>query len=334
MTLFPTQGSTIALPFDILLLVLVVFSILSVGGVGGAIIYFAIRYRAGSGANRKLKSPDNYKLELAWTLIPTVLVLGLFAWSAKMYYDYFRVPDTAQEILVTGKQWMWKIQHPNGRREINELHIPVNTPIKLTMTSEDVIHSFFIPEFRVKKDVLPSTYSTLWFEATTTTGSKPHNLFCAEYCGLNHSTMVGKVHVLEQAEYERWLKEGNVESQVMASSGERLFNSMGCVVCHRDEPGARGPSLNGLFGSEVALASGETVVADDDYIRESILNPQAKIVQGYTPLMPTFKNSLSQEDVFQLVTYIRGLADAPPATADAASAGDAPANAQAEQVEG
>lgn len=330
MKLFPVQGSTIAGQFDLLLLVLVLFSILSIAGIGGALIYFAIRYRAGSGANRKLKSPDNYKLELAWTLIPTVLVLALFAWSAKIFYDYFRVPDTAHEILVTGKQWMWKIQHPNGRREINELHIPANTPIKLTMTSEDVIHSFFIPEFRVKKDVLPGVYSTLWFEANQTTGAQPHNLFCAEYCGLNHSIMTGKVHVLEPADYERWLKEGNVESQTMASSGERLFNAMGCVVCHRDEPGARGPSLNGLFGTEVTLASGETVVADDDYIRESIVNPQAKIVQGYTPLMPTFKNSLSQEDIFQLVTYIRGLAETPAPTAEA----EADGAADTEQVEG
>lgn len=305
--IYPEQASTIARDFDLFLFVLLGLSVFFLGLIVLLVVFFSIRYRAGSRANRELKSPDNYKLEIFWTVVPTLLVLLLFGWSTKIYFNYFRVPENAQEIFVTGKQWMWKIQHPNGRREINELHVPVNTPIKLTMTSEDVIHSLFVPEFRVKKDVLPGTYSTLWFEATKT---GVFNLFCAEYCGTEHALMKGNVYVMELPEYQRWLEEGNTGDVAMASSGEHLFNRMGCVVCHREGSGARGPVLTGLFGSEVQLTGGETTVADEAYIRESIMNPKAHIVAGYTPLMPTFEGQLSQDDITQLISYIKSLDDA------------------------
>lgn len=305
--IYPEQASTIARDFDLFLFVLLGLSMFFLGLIVLLVVFFSIRYRAGSRANRELSSPDNYKLEIFWTVVPTLLVLLLFGWSTKIYFNYFRVPENAQEIFVTGKQWMWKIQHPNGRREINELHVPVNTPIKLTMTSEDVIHSLFVPEFRVKKDVLPGTYSTLWFEATKT---GVFNLFCAEYCGTEHALMKGNVYVMELPEYQRWLEEGNTGDVAMASSGEHLFNRMGCAVCHREGSGARGPVLTGLFGSEVQLTGGETTVADEAYIRESIMNPKAHIVAGYTPLMPTFEGQLSQDDVTQLISYIKSLDDA------------------------
>jgi cytochrome c oxidase subunit 2 len=202
-----------------------------------------------------------------------------------------------------GKQWMWKAQHPLGKSEINMLHVPVNQPVKLIMTSQDVIHSFYIPAFRVKKDVLPGRYTELWFEATKT---GEYHLFCAEYCGTEHSQMIGSVVVMEQLEYERWLS-GNVAGESMAAAGQRLFEQRGCASCHAGTSDARGPALAGLFGKEVQLEDGRTVTADESYLRESILNPQAKVVAGYSPVMPTFEGQISEEGLLQLVAYIKSL---------------------------
>jgi cytochrome c oxidase subunit 2 len=206
------------------------------------------------------------------------------------------------EVYIVGKQWMWKIQHPRGNREINELHIPAGKPVKLIMTSQDVIHSFYIPAFRIKQDVLPGKFTTLWFEATQ---PGEYHLFCAEYCGTSHAGMIGRVIVMDQTAYEQWLS--GLGGFSMASSGEQLFQQFGCQTCHRQAATQRGPSLDGLYGKAVKLHTGETIVADQDYIRESILNPWGRIVAGYQPLMPTYRNQINQEQLNQLIEYVKSL---------------------------
>jgi cytochrome c oxidase subunit 2 len=227
----------------------------------------------------------------------------MFVWGAIIYFDIYNPPNDALEISVVGKQWMWKSQHPTGQSEINELHLPVGQPVKLTMTSEDVIHDFFLPAFRVKQDVLPGRYTTLWFEATKS-GVFP--LYCAEYCGTQHSGMIGRIIVLEPAEFEKWLS-GGATGLSMVDMGASLFQRFGCHTCHRDGGTSQGPSLTGLFGKTVKLQDGNTVLADENYIRESILDPRAKIVTGYQPIMPTFKGLVSEEGILQLIAYIKSL---------------------------
>lgn len=299
----PDQASSIASRIDTLFYVLIAMSLFFIILVMSLVIFFSIRYRRGSKAKRDIKPTPTIYLELTWTIIPLFLAMGIFVWSAYVFFDYMRVPQGALEIFVTGKQWMWKIQHQNGRREINELHVPNGTPVKLTMTSEDVIHSFYVPAFRVKKDVLPGKYTTLWFEPTA---EGIYHLFCAEYCGTEHSGMVGRVVVMPPEEYEAWLETGNTAAPPV-TEGERLFAKLACVTCHNQSSGSRGPHLAGLFGSEVELATGEKVMADNEYIRESILNPQAKIVAGYPPLMPTYQKQVQEEDMLQIIAYIRSL---------------------------
>jgi len=213
-----------------------------------------------------------------------------------------RVPPGAMEVYVVGKRWMWKTQHMTGQREINELHVPIGIPVKLTMTSEDVIHSFFIPAFRVKQDAVPGRYTTAWFEATK---AGEYHLFCAEYCGTKHSQMIGSIKVMEPGAFQTWLAGGTAGSP--AQEGEKLFQSLACITCHRADSQGRGPRLEGLFGKTVRLTGGATVVADADYIRESILNPTAKVVDGYQPIMPTFQGLVSEEGVMQLIAYIQSL---------------------------
>ncbi len=268
------------------------------------LVYFCIKYRKGTNVDRTILNHDARTLELTWTILPLIMAILVFFWSAYMYMDIVKVPKGSMEILVTGKQWMWKVQHPNGKREINELHIPVGVPIKLTMTSEDTIHSFFIPAFRVKKDVLPNRFSNLWFNATK---EGQYHLFCTEYCGTDHSRMIGTVYALSPEKYQAWLS-GADTGVAMASSGEKLFTKLGCVTCHTGTS-PRGPSLAGVYGKEVKLNDGTTVVADDEYIRESILNSQAKLVAGYPPLMPLFKNQIKEQDLMTLVNYIKSLKD-------------------------
>jgi cytochrome c oxidase subunit 2 len=225
-------------------------------------------------------------------------------------------PAEPLEIFVVGKQWMWKIQHQEGPREINELHIPVGQPVKLTMTSEDVIHSFSVPAFRVKQDVLPGRYTTMWFEATKT---GTYHLFCTEYCGTEHAGMGGSIVVMEPSDYQAWLGGGGGES--LTEAGERLFGQLGCATCHADEAGARGPALRGVYGSDVTLSTGGTVAADESYLRESILQPASKVVAGYDAIMPTYLGQVSEEGVLQLVAYIRALGTAE--TAGTGTAGEA-----------
>jgi cytochrome c oxidase subunit 2 len=243
----------------------------------------------------------------------------MFAWGASLYFRFSTAPSHALSLYVVGKQWMWKIQHPEGRREINELHVPVGQPVKLTMTSEDVIHSFFVPAFRMKMDVVPGRYTTTWFEATK---AGEYHLFCTEYCGTEHSRMIGRVVVMEPVEYEQWLSGGNGAARAPGEApevaGARLFQEQRCMTCHGGPIGGMvlGPPLAGLFGTPVKLRNGETVIADESYIRESILNPTAKLVAGYQPLMPTYQGQISEEGVLQLIAYIRSLGQAGGQTAE------------------
>ena len=238
-------------------------------------------------------------------VIPLVFSMAIFGWGATLYFSAYRPPAGTMEVRAVAKQWMWKFQHTNGRREINTLHIPLGLPVKVTMISEDVIHSFYVPAFRVKRDVLPGSYSHCWFEATRT---GEFHLFCAEYCGTNHSRMIGSVIVMEPAEYESWLG-GDNSTELPAVAGNRLFDELRCVTCHRPD-GATGrcPPLAGLFGREVKLTGGATVVADENYLRESILRPSAKVVAGFEPLMPSYDGQVDEEQLIQLITYIKSLA--------------------------
>jgi len=298
--LVPEQAATSASKMDLLFFALIGVSAFFIILIFVLIVIFSIRYRRGREIDRVIRRTDFMKLEIAWIVIPTLISLVIFGWSAWLYFVDKTPPADATEIYVVGKQWMWKIQHQNGNREINELHVPTGKPVKLIMTSEDVIHSFFIPAFRIKQDVLPGRYTTEWF---TPTKAGEYHLFCAEYCGTNHSAMIGKVVVMDPMDFQHWLAtSGTIES--MASLGEQVFKEYGCAACHRSEDSDRGPMLSGLAGSIVSLQNGGTVVADKEYLRESINDPGAKIVAGYKPIMPAYKTTLSQEQINQLVEYL------------------------------
>ncbi|HEX6178283.1 MAG TPA: cytochrome c oxidase subunit II [Thermoanaerobaculia bacterium] len=305
--LFPDQASSAAASVD----TLYIFLVLLTGGVSVliwvAVFYFAIKYR---------RRPDNElaeeieppaALEMTWIVLPTIIFIGIFAWGAWLYFHMQRPPDDALDIYATGRQWMWKFQHPSGQREINSLHVPVNRPVRITMASEDVVHSLWFPSFRVKRDVLPSRYSMLWFQATKT---GRFHIFCAEYCGTEHSGMIGTVTVMEPTAYQQWLAGGTEGS--LAQQGEIAFQKFACNTCHTGDSTARGPVLAGVAGSSVMLSDGRVVTADDNYIRESILNPQAKVKQGFQPIMPTFQGQTSEEDLIKLLAYIKSLAPPQP----------------------
>jgi cytochrome c oxidase subunit 2 len=305
--LFPEQASTSAAKVDALFVFLLVVSAFFATLIAGSLVFFAIRYRKGTEADRSSPLEGSLKLELLWTGIPFVLAMVMFVWGASVFFHLSRPPDDTMAIHVVGKRWMWKLQHMNGRREINELHVPVGRAVKLNMTSEDVIHSFYIPAFRIKQDVLPQRYSTTWFKAT-----KPgkYHLFCAEYCGTKHSQMGGWIHVMEPADFEDWLG-GGASGIPVAQAGESLFRNLGCGTCHSTESKGRGPDLRGLYGSTVRLEGGTTVVVDDAYLRESIANPRAKITAGYQDIMPTFRGLISEEGMMQLIEYIKSIGARP-----------------------
>jgi cytochrome c oxidase subunit 2 len=301
--LFPEQASTMAPRVDALLFFLVAVSVFFVTLIFFMIIFFAVKYRRRTEDERPRPIEGVFWLEVFWSLIPFGLTMVIFVWGAIIFVDIFSPPNDALEISIVGRQWMWKAQHPEGQSEINELHVPVRQPVKLTMTSEDVIHDFFLPAFRLKQDVLPGRYTSLWFEATKA-GVYP--LYCAEYCGTQHSGMIGRVVVLEPADFEKWLS-GGATGMSMAELGESLFQRFGCAACHRATGTSQGPSLAGLFGKTVQLQQGITVTADENYLRESILDPRAKIVAGYQPIMPTFKGLVSEEATLQIIAYIKSL---------------------------
>jgi cytochrome c oxidase subunit 2 len=307
--LFPDQASTMAQRVDHLL-----FFLLAVTGTVGVlvtilVIAFAVKYRRRSEGERTPRILGSLRLELFWTLVPLGIFMVMFVWGASVFTSANRPPEDAIQIYVVGKQWMWKVQHPGGQREIKTLHVPVGKPVQLTLISEDVIHDFAVPAFRLKIDVLPGRYVATWFEATKT-GS--FHLFCDQYCGTDHAGMVGQVVVLKQEDYDRWLGERAEGS--LAFQGRNLFLKFECTSCHGRET-QRAPILEDLYGRKVPLRDGRTVVADDGYIRESILDPRAKIVQGWEPIMPTFKGQLADENaglseedsLIRLVAYIKSL---------------------------
>ena len=302
--LFPEQASTFAWQVDALYAYLIVVSIAFTIPVVAAIFFFAIKYRE----TEKFATPEEMHgsmvLETVWSIIPFVISMTIFLGGAIVFFNQFTPPDDAMEVYVVGKQWMWKIQHQTGQREINELHVPVGRKVKLTMTTEDVIHDFDIPAFRTKTDVVPGRYTYLWFEAT-----KPgkYHLFCAEYCGLNHSGMGGSVYVMEQRDFDNWLS-GNVSGQTPVEAGKDLFeNKLGCASCHAGGATQRGAKLEGIYNHDVKLVGGATVKADDQYIRNSILNPSGQVVEGFQPIMPTFKGQVTEEQLTNIVAYIKSL---------------------------
>jgi cytochrome c oxidase subunit 2 len=302
--LFPEQASTVASQVDTVYLFLVVVSTVITLLIAALIIYFAIKYRRGSAADRKQGQTHFFVMEASWLVIPFLLTMVMFFWGAKIYFVIARAPEGAMEINVVARQWMWKFQHPDGRSEINDLHVPRGQPVKLNMISEDVIHSMYLPSFRVKQDVLPGRYTSIWFEATRL---GEYHLFCAEYCGAKHSEMKGKVVVMEPSEYEAWLS-GSTAGETPVEAGRKLFEQLRCETCHRGGgEGSRGPALADLFGKTVRLQNGQSVVADETYLRESILRPAAKVVAGYQPIMPTFEGQVGEEGVLQLIAYLKSL---------------------------
>jgi cytochrome c oxidase subunit 2 len=300
--LFPEQASTLAGQVDALYLFLVVLTG-SVSILIFILIFFlAIRYRRRPDNELAQDEEPSGMLEAAWIIIPFLAFMAIFVWGSWLYFRIARVPDNAIDIYATGKQWMWKFQHPTGQREINTLHVPVHRPVRITMASEDVIHSLYFPYFRVKADVLPNRYRTMWFEATKT---GRFHIFCAEYCGTLHSGMIGWVEVMDPTDYQRWLAGGTEGS--LASQGEKLFQKYACNTCHTGDATGRGPTLQGLYGTNVMLSDNSIVKADDNYIRESILNSQAKVVKGFQPIMPAFQGQVNEEDLIKLLAYVKSL---------------------------
>ena len=271
------------------------------------VVFFAIRYRRGTRVDRT--PPRELRgVEIAWTVTPLLIFLGIFAWAARDFVTLADPPADALPVTVVAKQWMWKLQHRNGRREINELHVPQGEPVVLTMTSQDVIHSFFIPAFRIKQDVLPGRYTRLWFTATQL-GDFP--LFCSEYCGSEHSQMTGRVVVMAPADYGRWLASGPARPG-MAQYGFALFRQLGCSGCHDARSTIHAPLLGGVYGRTVHLQDGRTVVADANYLRDSILLPARDVVAGFAPVMPSFAGQVSEEDIQALIAYLQSTSQRDP----------------------
>ena len=301
--LFPEAASTMATRVDALYFFMVGLGVFFSLLIAGLIVYYALKFHRRSPRAIGEQSRGNLTLELTWTVIPLLITLVIFVWGADLYFAMSRPPDDALNIYVVAKQWMWKFQHLDGAREINELHVPADRDVRLIATSEDVIHDWFVPAFRVKADVIPGRYVNIWFRAT-----KPgrYHLFCAEYCGTRHSGMTGEVVVMKPRDYQTWLSGGETGTS-LAEAGERLFVDLACNTCHRPDSQGRGPVLNGLLGKTVMLQSGEMIVADEAYLRESILNPATKITAGYQPIMPTFQGLVTEEQVLEIIEYVKSL---------------------------
>ena len=294
------QASTLAAPIDHLFDAMLILSAIVVIGVFVAMIWFSVKYRHGSSADRSGQTHRNLGVELSWTLIPLALFIALFGWSIHLWRELRIPPADAAPVYVVAKQWMWKIQHPGGQREINTLHVPLGQPIRLVMTSQDVIHSFYVPAFRIKQDVLPGRYTQMWFTATKT-GS--FELFCSEFCGSGHARMGGQVVVMRPADYSRWLTDH--AGTGLAAQGAALFRQYGCSGCHGSQSSVHAPSLENLYGSTVALSDGSEVRADDRYLRDSIMLPLKQVTAGYVPIMPSFAGRIGEEDVLALVQYLK-----------------------------
>jgi cytochrome c oxidase subunit 2 len=314
--LVPESASTFSWKVDALYFYLSGVTLFFTLLISSVLIFFVIRYRRRTPYEIPRPVAGSHKLETLWTVVPFIIAMTMFGWGASVYFDQYKPPENAMEVYVVGKQWMWKLQHATGQREINELHVPVGRKVKLIMTTEDVIHDFFVPAFRTKADVIPGRYTTLWFEATKV---GRYHLFCAEYCGMNHSGMTGSVIVMEQRQFDDWLS-GNTGSTTPATAGQQLYQTLGCASCHgANGEGGRGPALAGSFGNLVQLQNGQSARVDEGYIRESITNPQAKLVVGFGPIMPTFQGQVSEDQLVQLVAYIKSLQPAGAATSTTAA---------------
>lgn len=331
--LFPNQASTVAGDVDTIFAVVTGLSLLFAVPVALLIIYFAIRYRQSAVSDRFVDvhegrgHGETWVLEASWIVVLFVLAMGVFGWGARLYFRLNAMPAQGMDVYVVGKQWMWKFQHPTGQSEIDELHVPVGYPVRLTMISEDVIHSFYVPDFRVKQDVVPGEYTTTWFEATKT---GEFALYCAEYCGTDHSRMLAKVIVMEPTQYQQWLsgrdvgggtsaipedigdeetRGGEQTPATMADAGEELFTALGCSSCHLNQGTGAGPSLVDRWGDDVLLEDGQVETFEIDYVRRSILDPMVQIHEGYQPIMPSYEGQLDEEELLLLVEYIRSLSN-------------------------
>jgi len=300
--LFPAEASTIAPYADALYFFLLAITVIGLVLVGVLVFGFSIRYR-------KSRSPvatqveGSTLLEATWTIIPLALFMVTWIWGALLYFRIYNPPTNAMNIYVVGKQWMWKAEHEGGQHEIDALHVPTGRPVQLTLISQDVFHSFSIPDFRIKREVIPGRYSTVWFQATT---PGTYHIFCTQYCGTNHSAMIGEVTVLSPEDYEKWTQE-STSGTSLAQNGERLFASMGCNACHSGSAAARGPNLAGVYGSKLQLTSGSQVLVNDAYLRDAILNPSQHVTAGYAPIMPTYQGQVSEDGLIDLVEYIKNM---------------------------
>jgi cytochrome c oxidase subunit 2 len=300
------EASTLAPSVDRIFWSLVGLSLVIIALVGGLVLAFAIKYRKGTNAYRgPLPEWMSREVEIGWTVATLFVALFIFWWAGAAQLPHFLLPSKALEIHVVAKQWMWKAQHPEGVREIDALHVPVGVPVKLEMTSQDVIHSFGVPAFRIKQDVLPGRYTSTWFEAKEV---GDYHLFCTEYCGTDHARMTGTISVMQPDAYARWLGD-QPHGADMAGEGGQLFTALGCSACHGANARVPAPPLINLYGRQVALADGSRVTADEEYLRESIERPEAKVVAGYQSTMPAYEGVASEEQVVALVAYIKSLDD-------------------------
>ncbi len=300
--LFPAEASTIAPYADALYFFLLLITLIGTGIVLALVVGFSIRY---SQKNNPVATQieGSTILEATWTIIPLALFLLAFVWGALLYFRIFNPPPNAMNVYIVGKQWMWKAEHPGGQHEINSLHIPTGRPVQLTMISQDVFHSFSIPAFRVKREVIPGRYTTVWFQATT---PGTYHLFCTQYCGTDHSAMIGDIVALTPDDYAAWTKE-STSGMSLAQNGERLFASLGCNACHSGDAAARGPNLANVYGSRVQLVDGSQRLVDDAFLRDTILNPSQHMTAGYAPIMPTYQGQISEAGLIDLVEYVKNL---------------------------
>ncbi len=300
--LWPTEASSISPYVDSLYVFLLLMTVFGTALVGAIVLAFSIKYR-------REKNPVATQIEgstlaeATWTIIPLAIFLLVFVWGALLYFRIYDPPTNAMNIYVVGKQWMWKAEHPGGQHEINALHVPTGRPVQLTMISQDVFHSFSIPAFRVKREVIPGRYSTVWFQATE---PGTYHLFCTQYCGTQHAGMIGEITVLTPDDYKKWLQQ-STSGMSLAQNGERLFASMGCNSCHSGNAAARGPNLAGVYGTKLTLTDGSQVLVNDAYLRDAILNPSQHVTAGYAPIMPTYQGQISEDGLIDLVEYVKNL---------------------------
>ena len=315
MPLWPVQASEQAWQVDAITIVMLAVCTLMTLGLFCVITFLLIRYRSASEVDRTVRMGGEDAVEVTWTIAPMLIFIGLFFWGAVVFMRASKAPANATDIYVVGLQWYWDVTHENGRHEVGELHVPVGKAIRLMLISNDVIHDFAVPAFRIKRDVMPGKYSAEWFTATKT---GRYYIFCDQFCGTKHGQMTGWVDVMEPQEYQSWLSNGPTGNEdSVARNGEHLFQQYGCSGCHGANSHIQAPDLRGLFGHPVPLTGGGLVIADEQYLRDSILNPAAQVVAGYRPIMPSFKGQMSEPDLISLITYLKHYGTSQPPSADA-----------------